>query len=138
MSIIERLKSRQLISPVVEVNLPAESPEFVFQVARMPQAEIDCAILQALEMLSPLGSIDDASRNAAYIYSFTSYLKRHIKSWKHNPKEGEQAIAYSRSNLDQLFAVLTLVELGQIVAGYGEATTADEKKTPESVSSVES
>lgn len=130
MSIIERLKDRKLFSPSVEVPISETDPEFVFEIGRMPRAEVDCAVISALDMLSPLGGqVDDGVRNATFVFAFASYLKRHIKGWKHTPADGGEQLVFSRSNLDQLFSILSIKELSAIVAGYNTATAADEKKT---------
>lgn len=131
MSITERLKKRTLFSATVKVSVPKEDPEFILEIARMPDAELTCAAMGAHAYIESTGmneSTDPNIRNLAYVIAIAPYLKRHVKSWEHKPKEGE-VLLFSKPNLDNLFSVLSVVDLSFLVAQYNEALNSDEKKT---------
>lgn len=135
MSIINRFSKRSNTPLVLEFDWPLDTKDFKFRCSRFAQAEHNEAHLDADGQLVRRGiKADSEDRQQHYLqafyYELSKYVKRHVKGWTHNAKEGDP-IEYSQGALEELFNSMTINERTGFGMSYWVAEQAllEEKKS---------
>lgn len=120
MSIIDRIKSRQAVTPVLTVSWD----KFVFQIARFAEAEMINARTRARERLRNEGIDPNAAAQSemtvAICIVLPDVLRRHVKTWDCAHLE------FTKANLEALFNEMT--EEDRIGLSLAYLTAAEEDK----------
>jgi hypothetical protein len=124
MSILDRFRKRENLSPLISVDFPKENPVIRFTVKRAPQSFLNVANIEATEKHK---KDDEDSISFGWIcYELTPLLCAHVTGWQ--ALDGGELPPFNKENAKKLFDEFTIDERMIFGLCYMEAANADEKK----------